>query len=86
MKAKLREEYRKTWETFSQKMTRVQEMPPSADRVIREAAMRDAELALAAHKQARDLLAAALAPEKLQMPMSLMCPAVRAKQAQAAAA
>ena len=71
-KSKLRDEYRKTWETFSLRMKRVQELAASGEPAVVDAAMRDAELALAAHKDARDRLAALLAPEKMLVPMSML--------------
>jgi len=72
IKSKLRDEYRKTWETFSLRMKQVQELAASGDSAVVEAAVRDAELALVAHKDARDRLAALMAPEKMLVPVSML--------------
>jgi len=85
-KSKLRDEYRKTWETFSLRMKRVQELAASGDSAVVEGAVRDAELALAAHKEARDRLAAVMAPEKMLVPMSMLRADCRHKQTQPVAA
>jgi len=69
-KAKLRNEYRKTWETFSLKMKRVQGLDPSGDPAALESAWQEAEEAFAAHKEARNQLAAFLAPDKMMLPMA----------------
>ena len=51
-KDELRSEYRRTWETFSRKTTIVQQLTNSAEPAVAEAAKREAEFALAAHKEA----------------------------------
>ncbi|MCU1328527.1 MAG: hypothetical protein JWN34_3897 [Bryobacterales bacterium] len=63
MKEKLRNEYRKTWEEFSSKMRNVHELAGVGEAAAVEAAMREADLAMAAHQHARNQLAALLAPE-----------------------
>ena len=60
-KTNLRVEYRKTWETFSRHMKRVHELAGSAEPGALESATREADLALFAHKEARDRLAELLA-------------------------
>lgn len=61
-KSALRQDYRKTWETFSRHTNAVHKLSGSADRTALETAMRQADLALRAHKDARDRLAAAMVP------------------------
>lgn len=59
----LRAEYRKTWETFSRHMTEVHALAGAGEVPAVEAAMRKADLAMAAHQTARNNLAALLAPK-----------------------
>ncbi len=61
-KANLRQAYRKTWEAFSRQTTLVHKLAASADKTALEAAMRQADQALVAHKEARDRLVAAMIP------------------------
>ncbi|HXJ44450.1 MAG TPA: hypothetical protein VNH18_34505 [Bryobacteraceae bacterium] len=58
----LRTEYRKTWEMFSRHMKTVHELADSGETEALKAAVREADLALAAHKEARDRLAVLLTP------------------------
>jgi hypothetical protein len=62
-KDKLRSEYRKTWEAFSRQMKTVHELAGIGEAAAVEAAMREADAAMAAHQDARNRLAALLAPE-----------------------
>ena len=61
-KANLRYEYRKTWEAFSRHTNLVHKLAASADKAALETAKHNAELALAAHKEARDRLVVAMVP------------------------
>jgi hypothetical protein len=62
-KEKLRSEYRKTWEAFSRQMKTVHELAGVGEAAAVEAAMREADAAMAAHQDARNRLAALLAPD-----------------------
>jgi hypothetical protein len=55
-------DYRKTWEAFSRHTSAVHKLAGSTDRAALEAEMRQADLALLEHKEARGLLAAAMVP------------------------
>ena len=72
-KEELRSEYRRTWETFSRQMKTVLQLTNSAEPALIEAAKRDAEFALAAHKEARDKLATLLTPRPADAPL-ILCP------------
>ena len=58
----LRYDYRKTWEAFSRHTNTAHRLAASGDKAALEAEMRMADEALAAHKEARDRLAAAMIP------------------------
>ncbi len=61
-KDKLRNEYRKTWEAFSRQMKTAQELAGVGEAGAADKAIREADIAMAAHQDARNKLAAVLAP------------------------